>query len=390
MASFVDSALNLINGDVLQSKDGSKCSIDSLKNSSLIFLYFSAHWCGPCRSFTPQLAKKYEELKADGKEFEIVFVSSDCSKSDCDQYWSTQPWKLLDYSERDMKAALSKELGVRGIPSLIIFDSSSGKIVCEDGRSAIMEVEFDKLATYEEDKKVAEAEEERKFEELCATKPNRLDFIEGSQILTHDGPATSTETLKDNKIIGLYFSAHWCPPCRSFTPRLVKKYEELKKQGHSIEIVFVSSDQNEATFTEYWADMPWKALEFSQRDTKKNLGKVFDVSGIPALILLDENGKLLTTDGRTAIMASPLEKLRTFEADKAETAAKLEVIVGGLPDTITHDCHEHPLVKQRDPYGPRGWGCDVCDGVGDGWAYRCVECRFDAHPKCVCEMPAMV
>jgi nucleoredoxin len=40
-------------------------------------LYFSAHWCGPCKSFTPTFAKEYEKLKSDGKNVEVVFVSSD-------------------------------------------------------------------------------------------------------------------------------------------------------------------------------------------------------------------------------------------------------------------------------------------------------------------------
>jgi nucleoredoxin len=42
---------------------------------------------------------------------------------------------------------------------------------------------------------------------------------------------TEQINLKDalNKhVVGLYFSAHWCPPCRGFTPNLVAKYNELK------------------------------------------------------------------------------------------------------------------------------------------------------------------
>ncbi len=29
----------------------------------------------------------------------------------------------------------------------------------------------------------------------------------------------------NNDIIGIYFSAHWCPPCRGFTPILAKFYK---------------------------------------------------------------------------------------------------------------------------------------------------------------------
>jgi nucleoredoxin len=216
---------------------------------------------------------------------------------------------------------------------------------------------------------------------------NRLDFIDGENILTHDAAATSSEALKGTEIVGLYFSAHWCPPCRRFTPLLAKRYEELKQAGHSFEIVFVSSDQSEAAFAEYWEEMPWKALAYSQTATKESLSKVFGVNGIPALILLDGEGKLITTDGREAIMQCSFDKIGTYEVDKLAAAAKLDAIVAGLPETVTHACHEHPLTKQKDPYGPRGWGCDVCEEGGRGWAYRCVECGFDAHAKCVCDLP---
>merc|ERR1711998_484877 len=58
----------------LQSKDGSVPTTDALQNK-VFGLYFSAHWCPPCRGFTPKLAETYNTLKAAGKNFEIVFVS---------------------------------------------------------------------------------------------------------------------------------------------------------------------------------------------------------------------------------------------------------------------------------------------------------------------------
>eukprot|EP00959_Pyramimonas_sp_CCMP1952_P226731 4740719-Pyramimonas_sp.AAC.1 len=65
-------------GDELVKPTGEKISVQSLKDAgTYIALYFSAHWCGPCRGFTPELIKTYNTLKAAGKPFEIVFVSSD-------------------------------------------------------------------------------------------------------------------------------------------------------------------------------------------------------------------------------------------------------------------------------------------------------------------------
>ena len=62
-------------GDTLSSKAGS-VSADALSGKT-VGIYFSAHWCPPCRGFTPKLAEAYQKLKANGKELEIVFVSSD-------------------------------------------------------------------------------------------------------------------------------------------------------------------------------------------------------------------------------------------------------------------------------------------------------------------------
>lgn len=72
----------------------------------------------------------------------------------------------------------------------------------------------------------------------------------------------------DNSIPGLYFSAHWCPPCRGFTPVLAQLYTKLKENNQSIEMIFVSSDRDENSFKEYFNEMPWHALPFSERDLK--------------------------------------------------------------------------------------------------------------------------
>ena len=84
-----------------------------------------------------------------------------------------------------------------------------------------------------------------------------------------------------------YFSAHWCPPCRGFTPKLAEWYKKdpahvlhaataptcifhwcsvcQDLQGKGLEIVFVSADRSEEEFKEYFAEMPWLALDFSQK-----------------------------------------------------------------------------------------------------------------------------
>ena len=198
-----------IAGNVIVNKDGTKSSLDQV-GSTVIMLYFSASWCRPCRKFTPLLKTRYEELKEEGRDFEIIFISWDRNEKECNDYWGTQPWKLLGFKEKNLRAKLSAALDIkkRGVPTLVVFDGK--KLICDDGKSAILTVDFDRLAFFAEDKAKAAKEEKYLFEQLCLEKENRLAFIEGANIISHKtehscGIATTVESLKGTSVIGLFF-----------------------------------------------------------------------------------------------------------------------------------------------------------------------------------------
>jgi nucleoredoxin len=127
----------------------------------------------------------------------------------------------------------------------------------------------------------------------------------GDELVFKGGATVNTSTaLASKEAIGIYFSAHWCPPCRGFTPTLCDKYTALKAAGKNVEMVFVSSDQDEDAFSEYFGTMPFLALPFSKRDLKGELSSKFGVSGIPSLIFIDgKTGEIITKGGRGAISA---------------------------------------------------------------------------------------
>jgi len=114
------------------------------------------------------------------------------------------------------------------------------------------------------------------------------------------GPAVEKAA---GKAIGLYFSAHWCPPCRGFTPKLAEFYTKGLKD--KMEIFFVSSDRDQKAFDEYFAEMPWQALPFEKRAEKNTLSDMFGVSGIPSFVVLNSDGTVITTDGRSKVMNDP-------------------------------------------------------------------------------------
>jgi len=75
-----------------------------------------------CKAFTPKLSKAYTELKESrDDDFELLFVSSDRSEAEFNEYFGTMSFPAIPYHEREAKAGLSSRLQVRGIPTLIMF-----------------------------------------------------------------------------------------------------------------------------------------------------------------------------------------------------------------------------------------------------------------------------
>lgn len=104
------------------------------------------------------------------------------------------------------------------------------------------------------------------------------------------------EMLK-GKDLGLYFSAAWCGPCQRFTLHLVEAYNDLSSSKADFEIIFVSSDDDEKSFNQYFSKMPWLAVPFTDLQTKDRLDDLFKVRGIPHLVILDKDGNLSTDSG---------------------------------------------------------------------------------------------
>jgi thiol-disulfide isomerase/thioredoxin len=112
-------------------------------------------------------------------------------------------------------------------------------------------------------------------------------------------------TIFGASVIGIYFSAHWCPPCRAFTPKLVQFYEDVNKEQKQFEVIFVSSDKDETSFKEYYKTMPWLAIPFGD-PLVTQLKQKYGVSGIPKLVLLKPDGTLMEgVDARTDVQNGP-------------------------------------------------------------------------------------
>jgi len=255
---------------------------DVVNGKKYVGLYFSASWCPPCRMFTPLLKQFYDKYGAE-KGLELVFVSSDKEEGSFKEYFSHMSWYALPFADRDRKNKLARRYKVEGIPSLVILDAD-GKTISPNARERLMGDQEGKNFPW-------------------APKPLWAQL--GDTVVNHKDEETTLESLKENDVVGIYFSASWCGPCRSFTPVLIELYKKLKADGKKFEVIFASNDNNEMSFKQYYAHMPWLAFPFGD-DRITELGEAFGVEGIPTLVLIDaKNGQIITDDGRAAIASDP-------------------------------------------------------------------------------------
>lgn len=87
------------------------------------------------------LKKLHEDLKAQNQPFEVVFVSSDRTEAEGTNYFKAShgDYFMLDYND-SVRMEIGQELGVRGIPALIIVDKDGKeKVGSQQMRQLVVE-----------------------------------------------------------------------------------------------------------------------------------------------------------------------------------------------------------------------------------------------------------
>merc|ERR1711865_861219 len=179
------------------------------------------------------------------------------------------------------KQSLDKKFKVQGIPTVVLLDAD-GNLLNKDGRGTISN--------------------DPTGEDFPWRQKSLGELLSSAKLVSASGESSGADLM--GKVFAFYFSAHWCPPCRGFTPQLAEWYTNgLKEKG--LEIVFVSSDKTEDAFKEYFAEQPWLALDYSDRKMKEALSTMFGVQGIPSVVLIDADGSIISKDGRGSIAGDP-------------------------------------------------------------------------------------
>ncbi|KAG5471748.1 hypothetical protein LSCM4_03301 [Leishmania orientalis] len=172
------------------------------------------------------------------------------------------------------------------------------------------------------------------------------NFFNNSEImlLCKDASAVrAIDILKDVEYVLVYFSAHWCPPCRAFTP-LLKKFYEAHHVKKKFEVVFMSMDKSEKEMMSYFGESHGDYYCLPYADAKSMVrvwGHTYRFETIPTLLVFENANprKLIARCGRDMVVQDPsAEEFPWHEADAmhppasrtANHALKISIALGIL------------------------------------------------------------
>uniref|UniRef100_A0A3B3SRK0 Thioredoxin-like fold domain-containing protein n=1 Tax=Paramormyrops kingsleyae TaxID=1676925 RepID=A0A3B3SRK0_9TELE len=244
---------------------------------SVLGLYFGCSLSAPCRQFNGSLRDfycKFKKASERREELEIVFVSSDQDQKRWQEFLQEMPWLALHIKDKHKKMKLWNKYRVTSIPFLVFVDAATGKAVCRNG-----------LLVVQDDPKGLE----------FPWRPKPFAEVVAGPLLRKDGHVTDSSSL-DGSYVGVYFSAHWV----SYpAPVRVAAVCGSPRSSHSHACV------SEDSFTQYLSEMPWVAVPYSDKARRSRLNRLYGIQGIPTLILLDTDGRVITRQGRAEVLSDP-------------------------------------------------------------------------------------
>jgi peroxiredoxin len=106
-----------------------------------------------------------------------------------------------------------------------------------------------------------------------------------------DGRTVSLTDYRGKKKLVLSFWASWCGPCRLEMPALQSFYERHRKDSDRFEILAISIDEERAPAEAFATEMkpPFPML----LDLTGRTATAYHVENIPAVYVVDENGKII-------------------------------------------------------------------------------------------------
>ena len=132
---------------------------------------------------------------------------------------------------------------------------------------------------------------------------------------TPDGKKSYGPQDFKGKILVLDFWASWCGPCRQEIPNLKKDYKEFSDKG--VVFLSVSIDKDGAAWRKAMKEenMPWTQVQAP--GAGKDVMKQYQFSGIPYILVLDKEGRIVGKNLRGQALTDKLSEMVNGKAKKS-------------------------------------------------------------------------
>jgi len=124
-----------------------------------------------------------------------------------------------------------------------------------------------------------------------------------------DGREVDLAKLR-GKVVLIDFWATWCGPCKEELPNVLAAYRKYHAQGFEVIGVSLDSEKDRQKLIDYCRehDLPWPQ-HFDGMGWKNEFAARYSIKAIPAMFLLDQEGRVAATDARGPKLETEIKRL---------------------------------------------------------------------------------
>lgn len=183
--------------------------------------------------------------------------------------------------------------------------------------------------------KAAEKNEELKpVVEAMAGSLRRMNLL-GNEIEIKgklvDGSDFDWKAYSKGKVVLVDFWATWCGPCIAELPNVKKNYEKYHAKGFDVVGISLDTDRKRLEAFLEKEGTKWAQLFEDEAGWKHPVALHYGISGIPTVILVDQQGKVVSLNARGPELGKLLEKLlgSSDSTEEPKTEEKPTAAEGG-------------------------------------------------------------